>query len=78
MLLPAGYRDACDCARLVLEQGSFSNADDAVKFRSDLMNIARTTLSSKILTGAGRGGEGTTLRSKILTGAGRGGGGAPH
>ena len=26
-------------------------SDDPVKFREDLMNIARTTLSSKILTG---------------------------
>ena len=30
---------------------AFSNAGDAELFRRDLMNIAKTTLSSKILTG---------------------------
>ncbi len=47
---PAGYREACDCARAVLESGSFNHSADADKFRTDLLNIAKTTLSSKILT----------------------------
>ncbi|KAH0682370.1 hypothetical protein KY290_020960 [Solanum tuberosum] len=41
---------ASECARNVLEQKVVDNKQDAEKFRSDLMNIARTTLSSKILS----------------------------
>lgn len=51
MTIIAGYRDACDAARKALEDGSFDNQADAEAFRRDLMNIAKTTLSSKILTG---------------------------
>jgi len=51
MTIIAGYREACECAKAVLEAGAFTHAGDAAKFRGDLMNIARTTLSSKILTG---------------------------
>ena len=51
MTIIAGYREACECAKGVLEAGAFTHAGDAAKFRGDLMNIARTTLSSKILTG---------------------------
>ena len=36
--------------RNALEAGSFSNKSDTAAFRKDLLNIARTTLSSKILT----------------------------
>lgn len=50
MTIIAGFRDACDCARKTLEEGSFCNSADPVLFRSDLINIAKTTLSSKILT----------------------------
>lgn len=45
------YREACECAKGVLESSAFSNQGDAALFRRDLMNIAKTTLSSKILTG---------------------------
>jgi hypothetical protein len=34
----------------VLEETSFSNVANAEQFRADLINIAKTTLSSKILT----------------------------
>jgi T-complex protein 1 subunit beta len=46
----SGYREACDCARSVLEAGAFNHAADPAVFRQDLLNIAKTTLSSKILT----------------------------
>jgi T-complex protein 1 subunit beta len=36
--------------RKALESGSFNNESDTAAFRKDLLNIARTTLSSKILT----------------------------
>ena len=51
MTIIAGYREACECARTVLEASSFSNSGNAELFRRDLLNIAQTTLSSKILTG---------------------------
>eukprot|EP00331_Platyophrya_macrostoma_P018191 CAMPEP_0176467940 /NCGR_PEP_ID=MMETSP0127-20121128/38744_1 /TAXON_ID=938130 /ORGANISM="Platyophrya macrostoma, Strain WH" /LENGTH=540 /DNA_ID=CAMNT_0017861309 /DNA_START=38 /DNA_END=1660 /DNA_ORIENTATION=+ len=44
-----GWRKAKDCARKVLNDISFDNSADDAKFREDLMNIARTTLSSKLL-----------------------------
>ncbi|KAG2436977.1 hypothetical protein HYH02_011409 [Chlamydomonas schloesseri] len=50
MTIIAGYREACDCARAVLESGAFNHQADAEQFRTDLLNIAKTTLSSKILT----------------------------
>ncbi|PNW79478.1 hypothetical protein CHLRE_09g416750v5 [Chlamydomonas reinhardtii] len=50
MTIIAGYREACDCARGVLETGAFNHQSDAEQFRQDLLNIAKTTLSSKILT----------------------------
>ncbi|KAK4721159.1 hypothetical protein R3W88_011392 [Solanum pinnatisectum] len=50
MTIIAGFRMASECARNVLEQKVVDNKQDAEKFRSDLMNIARTTLSSKILS----------------------------
>jgi len=46
----AGWRKATKAARTALESNSKDHGDDADKFREDLMNIARTTLSSKILT----------------------------
>jgi T-complex protein 1 subunit beta len=51
MTIIAGYREACECARSVLESSAFSNSANPDLFRRDLMNIAKTTLSSKILTG---------------------------
>nr|GFC30659.1 T-complex protein 1 subunit beta [Tanacetum cinerariifolium] len=40
---------AADCARSALLERFKDNKEDAEKFRSDLMKIAMTTLSSKIL-----------------------------
>lgn len=45
-----GYRIACAQALKALDNVSVNNADDKEKFRSDLINIAKTTLSSKILS----------------------------
>ena len=50
MTIIQGFREACEVARQALEDSSRDNHDDQEKFREDLMNIARTTLSSKILT----------------------------
>ena len=46
----AGYREASTTARAQLEAVSFDHKADEAAFRQDLLNIARTTLSSKILT----------------------------
>jgi len=46
----AGWRMATKIARDALETQAKDHGDDAEKFRADLLNIARTTLSSKILT----------------------------
>lgn len=46
----AGWRKATVEARSALEKSAIDHGNDPVKFREDLMNIARTTLSSKILT----------------------------
>ncbi|CAH1798138.1 unnamed protein product [Owenia fusiformis] len=46
----AGWRKATDVAREALTSFARDHGSDPVKFREDLMNIARTTLSSKILT----------------------------
>eukprot|EP00742_Colponemidia_sp_Colp-10_P000284 GILJ01000320.1.p1 GENE.GILJ01000320.1~~GILJ01000320.1.p1 ORF type:complete len:559 (-),score=131.80 GILJ01000320.1:107-1726(-) len=45
-----GWRKAVKVAREALEASSRDNAADVEKFKEDLMNIARTTLSSKLLT----------------------------
>merc|ERR1712183_320411 len=44
-----GLRKAYRLAVEVLERSAIDNGQDEVKFKADLMNIARTTLSSKIL-----------------------------
>ena len=44
-----GYRKALEVARRALENSAVDNGKDAVAFRNDLLNIAKTTLSSKIL-----------------------------
>ncbi|KAG5182620.1 chaperonin Cpn60/TCP-1 family [Tribonema minus] len=45
-----GWRLATAIARKVLVEAAEDNAADAAAFRADLMNIARTTLSSKLVT----------------------------
>jgi len=50
MTVIQGYREACGCAYEALKEISRNNSEDPEAFREDLMNIARTTLSSKILT----------------------------
>ncbi|CAG0920628.1 unnamed protein product [Notodromas monacha] len=46
----AGWRKATDVAREALRNAAEDNGADDVKFHEDLMNIARTTLGSKILS----------------------------
>lgn len=46
----AGWRKATDEARRALTAAARDNGKDPEKFREDLLNIARTTLSSKILS----------------------------
>ena len=67
MVIIEGWRRATTIARAALEASSLDHSADPVAFREDLMNIARTTLSSKLLThekdkfgarGAARGGGG--------------------
>lgn len=48
----AGYRTAADAAAVALEASAVDNGADADAFRNDLLNIARTTLSSKVLAQA--------------------------
>lgn len=50
MTIISGYRMAAECARNALEKRVWDNKANAESFRSDLMNIAMTTLSSKILS----------------------------
>eukprot|EP01111_Echinosteliopsis_oligospora_P019944 TRINITY_DN990_c0_g1_i1.p1 TRINITY_DN990_c0_g1~~TRINITY_DN990_c0_g1_i1.p1 ORF type:complete len:540 (-),score=212.62 TRINITY_DN990_c0_g1_i1:42-1661(-) len=45
----AGWRIAAEVARKALISVARDNSSDTAKFREDLMNIARTTLSSKIV-----------------------------
>lgn len=44
-----GWRKAREVAKKVLIDSAFDNFDDPVAFRKDLMDIALTTLSSKLL-----------------------------
>lgn len=46
----SGWRKATVEARKALTESALDHGSDPVKFREDLLNIARTTLSSKILT----------------------------
>ncbi|XP_048131526.1 T-complex protein 1 subunit beta-like [Rhodamnia argentea] len=50
MTIISGYRMVAECACDVLLQRAMDNKDDAEKFTSDLMKIAKTTLSSIILS----------------------------
>jgi T-complex protein 1 subunit beta len=49
-IIIAGWREAAAVARAALEAAAQDNSADSEKFKEDLMNIARTTLSSKILS----------------------------
>ena len=49
-LLCSGYREACDFARQRLESAAQSHAGSEAGLRKAVLNIAKTTLSSKILT----------------------------
>ena len=49
MTIMAGWRSAVQIARKALEEAAVDNGADEVKFKDDLLNIARTTLSSKLL-----------------------------
>ena len=51
-----GFREAAEAARQRLLAVARDNKADAAAFRRDLLNIAKTTLSSKILTQGGRAG----------------------
>merc|ERR550537_1764166 len=44
-----GYREALKAARAKLESLAMDNGKDAAAFREDLLKIAKTTLSSKLL-----------------------------
>ncbi|KAL8126389.1 T-complex protein 1 subunit beta [Apium graveolens] len=50
MTVISGYRMAAECARDALLAKVMDNKDDTDKFRTDLMKVAMTTLSSKILS----------------------------
>ncbi|OMP03012.1 Chaperonin Cpn60/TCP-1 [Corchorus capsularis] len=50
MTIISGFRMAAECARNALLQRVVDNKENAEKFKSDLMKIAMTTLSSKILS----------------------------
>lgn len=49
MVVIKGYRLAAEEARKALEGAAFDHGKDKEKFREDLINIAKTTLSSKLL-----------------------------
>jgi chaperonin GroEL (HSP60 family) len=49
-VLRSGYREACNIAQERLEAVAVDHSAEPDAFRNDLLNIARTTLSSKILT----------------------------
>ena len=44
-----GWRKAREVAKKVLVENAFDNFDDQIAFKRDLVNIAMTTLSSKLL-----------------------------
>merc|ERR1711977_140216 len=46
----AGFRKATEAARAALSSVTVSHSDDATAFRQDLVNIAKTTLSSKVVS----------------------------
>ncbi|TKS90437.1 T-complex protein 1 subunit beta [Collichthys lucidus] len=46
----AGWRKATQVARDALREAAVDHSNDSARFQEDLLNIARTTLSSKLLT----------------------------
>uniref|UniRef100_A0A665TLJ9 T-complex protein 1 subunit beta n=1 Tax=Echeneis naucrates TaxID=173247 RepID=A0A665TLJ9_ECHNA len=46
----SGWRKATQTARDALREAAVDHSNDATRFQEDLLNIARTTLSSKLLT----------------------------
>jgi len=46
----AGFRKATEVARAALEGAALNHSDDPDAFRADLVNIAKTTLSSKVVS----------------------------
>jgi len=46
----AGFRKATEASREALSAAALSHSDDKVAFRKDLVNIAKTTLSSKVVS----------------------------
>jgi len=62
MVIIAGFREAAEVARRRLEAIATDNGKDPAAFRNDLVNIAKTTLSSKILTS----GEFSVLKNSIF------------
>lgn len=52
MIIIEGYRKATDIAKEALQAASHDSHDDPVRFKEDLLKIARTTMSSKILPSA--------------------------
>lgn len=49
MTIMQGWRTSVQLARAALEKAAVDNSADEEKFKDDLLNIARTTLSSKLL-----------------------------
>uniref|UniRef100_A0AAY5KIZ3 T-complex protein 1 subunit beta n=1 Tax=Esox lucius TaxID=8010 RepID=A0AAY5KIZ3_ESOLU len=49
-IIISGWRKATQVAREALKEAAVDHGNDKVKFQEDLLNIARTTLSSKLLT----------------------------
>ncbi|XP_057179458.1 T-complex protein 1 subunit beta-like [Triplophysa rosa] len=49
-IIIAGWRKATQAARDALREAAVDHGNDDAKFQVDLMNIARTTLSSKLVT----------------------------
>ena len=48
-IIVSGWRKAVQVAQKALEAAAVDHSSDEQKFKEDLLNIARTTLSSKIL-----------------------------
>ena len=49
-IIISGYRKARDCAKEILLKQAFNDLSDKDKYYNDLINIAKTTLSSKLVT----------------------------
>ena len=49
-IIISGFRKARDCAKEILIKQAFNDFSDKEKYYNDLINIAKTTLSSKLVT----------------------------